>query len=257
MIWVMSGTKDGRNLINRLADKGYKMVITTATQYGSSLIPQTGNMKIITQRLTAEQMELVIAEHDIKILVDATHPYATSASQNAILACKSMSIKYVRYERPSILEGRKFNQSPKLKRFPDVKKAAQWLKNKKGNILLTTGSKNLEEFTQVIERKRLYIRVLPSQGVIGKCEMLGFNSSQIIAMEGPFTQQMNQQIYKHFAIQHMVTKDSGDVGGTNEKLTGAILEGVTPIIIDRPKINYPNISSKLDDVLEYVEKYYS
>jgi precorrin-6A/cobalt-precorrin-6A reductase len=116
------------------------------------------------------------------------------------------------------------------------------------NILLTTGSRQLEAF-EGLPKDRTYIRVLPTAGVLKKCENLGYKPRQILALQGPFSVEMNVAIMKEFNIGFMVTKDSGDVGGVKEKIEAARIVGAKVLFIRRPAVAYPRQVSTVDEAV--------
>ena len=67
--------------------------------------------------------------------------------------------------------------------FADYESCVQALTDTSGNILLTTGSKELAVFAPL--KERLFVRVLPGLESIGLCEKAGIRGKQILAMQGP------------------------------------------------------------------------
>ena len=250
MILVLSGTSDGRKIIELLFQKGYDVIASTATKYGGILIESDCNVEVISEKMEQDDMEKLIRKRKIECIVDATHPYAEKVSVNAMAACKSTGIKYLRYER----KGNSYEKTDGVSCFPDYDKAISYLKGTKGNILLTVGSNNLQLFTSSLEIDRLYARVLPTYSVIKKCEDLRLLPKQIIAAQGPFTEEFNKAMYNNYNIKYMVTKDSGDEGGTEEKIKGAIETGVNVVLIKRPKINYINLYDNIYDIIKVIDK---
>ena len=119
--------------------------------------------------------------------------------------------------------------------MPDTASAALALKRTTGNILLTTGSNTVGEYTRVIPAERVWVRVLPTVSAIEKCAAAGVLSSHIIAMQGPFSNGLNAALYEHFSISVMVTKDSGKPAGMDEKVIPALEKDIHVIFIDRPR----------------------
>ena len=112
--------------------------------------------------------------------------------------------------------------------------AAAYLFGTKGNILLTTGSKELGAYAE-IPRERMYVRVLPTHDSIAACEVAGIPHRNIIAMFGPFSQRMNEAMLEQYRISYLVTKEAGRNGGFEEKLQAAKRCGVKAIVIRRPE----------------------
>lgn len=246
MILVLSGTEDGREIVEKLLEKNYSVLATTATEYGAKLFKTHPNLNLISKRLDKDDMKNVIAKYNIKSIVDATHPYAAEVSQNAIKAAKELNIKYFRFERKEIA-----NES--IDRFSSYEEVIKYLEDKKGNILLTTGSNNLDKFEDVSFKYNLYIRVLPTANVVKKCTDLGFLPKKILALQGPFSTEFNKSTYEFYNIKYIVTKDSGETGGTNEKIQAALDMNINVLLIDRPKIDYPN---KYDSVSGLIKNIY-
>ncbi|MTI46555.1 MAG: cobalt-precorrin-6A reductase [Firmicutes bacterium] len=247
MILVLSGTKDGRDIVELLLTKGHRVIATTATEYGGKLYNSHNNLKVISQKLNHMEMKELIISNGINLVIDATHPYAQEVSKNIIEAVKLINIPYFRYERKDAI----FED---VIVCPSFTEAAQWLKNKKGNVLLTIGSNHLEVFTSEVNLKRLYARVLPTVKVMEKCEDLGLLPRQIIAIQGPFSKEFNKVIYNKYDIKYMVTKDSGDIGGTREKILVAQELGIEVLLVERPKLEYGKYGKVIDEINKLIEE---
>ena len=55
--------------------------------------------------------------------------------------------------------------------------------------------------------ERIFTRVLPVEASIRICRELGYGGRHIIAMQGPFSEEMNYVQLKEFHCSYMVTKD--------------------------------------------------
>lgn len=223
---VFAGTTEGRMVVEHLLKGRAEVTACVATEYGSVLLPQHENLKVSTGRLDVEAMKPLIKEHDL--VIDATHPYAEVVTSNVRKACDEVKTKYIRVKRSSL----NFENVIEVK---DTEEAAEFLKDTEGNILVTTGSKELHKFTVVPDyKKRLFPRVLPRVSVLEKCSELGFEGRNLICMQGPFSFEMNCAMMKQFNISYMVTKDTGTVGGFEEKVKAAEENGAKTILIRRP-----------------------
>lgn len=247
MILVLSGTKDGRMIIDKLIRNNFKVLATTATEYGGSLIDQDMNITVISQRLTQSEIEGIIVDKKIKCVIDATHPYAKQISENAINSCNNKSITYLRYERKS-------TKIDNVNRFKTYEEAIRFLNTTQGNILLTTGSNNIRCFSAINRRERIYARVLPTIDALSKCREIGLIPKQILALQGPFSIELNKAIIREYDIKHIVTKDSGTIGGTNEKVVAATDMGINIVLIERPEIDYINTFNDIDTLISYIQE---
>ncbi len=55
--------------------------------------------------------------------------------------------------------------------------------------------------------ERIFARVLPVEASVHICRELGYSGRHIIAMQGPFSAEMNYIQLKEFQCSYMVTKD--------------------------------------------------
>ena len=91
---------------------------------------------------------------------------------------------------------------------------------------------------------------LPLPGAITKCIDAGFSPSHVIGMQGPFTRELNEAMLRQVGAQWLVTKDSGTVGGTAEKLAAARDVGARCIVVTRPAEGSGALSLReVEDVL--------
>ena len=118
----------------------------------------------------------------------------------------------------------------------DTQAAVDYLKGVTGNILITTGSKELHLYTQIPDyESRCTARVLPTRSVVEACTELGFTGKHLICMQGPFDLEMNLATLRYADADFMVTKASGKNGGYDEKCEAALAAGVQLVVIGRPK----------------------
>ena len=116
--------------------------------------------------------------------------------------------------------------------FENIKAAAKYLEKTTGNILITTGSKEIAKFSVVADRA--FARVLPSEESLELCKNAGFKMKNIICMQGPFSKAFNSALIRELDIRYLVTKCTGKNGGFTEKTEAAKENGVECIIIKRP-----------------------
>jgi precorrin-2 dehydrogenase/sirohydrochlorin ferrochelatase/precorrin-6A/cobalt-precorrin-6A reductase len=163
--------------------------------------------------------------------VDATHPFARDVKERAKKACHDRGIPYIRAAR-DIFEDKAREYEPNTVYVKSYGEAVRFLENTDGRILLTVGTNNLDKFAIMNKsRERLFIRVLSDSLSVRKCEDLGFNADNIIAMKGPFSVEMNVALLKDIGASYLVTKQSGAAGGYGEKARAAAICGVTMVVI--------------------------
>lgn len=221
---IFGGTTEGRALAEFCAGEKIEAYVSTATEYGSELISGAEGLHILTGRLSGEQIEELIRRENIGLVIDATHPYAVQVTENIRRACKRTLTRYERLvrEESEAVAGAEY--------FDSLSEAAAYLNSVSGRILVTTGSKELSELEAL--RERCTVRVLPAENIIAECIAMGF--SDIIAEQGPFSEEENIRHITAAKASYLVTKDGGRAGGFPEKVCAARKCGVKLIIIKRP-----------------------
>lgn len=228
---VFAGTVEGRTLSEYLSGQQVPVVACVATEYGETLLQENAFLKVHAGRMDREQMEVFIREKEPELVVDATHPYAAEVSENVCQACACAGTEYIRLIRESSqssAEGTIFVSS--------VDEAVNYLKETEGNILATTGSKELLKYTAIPDyEKRVFARVLSTGEVALACEKLGFRGRNLICMQGPFSEELNTAMLKQFDCRYLVTKETGKAGGFEEKIRAAQKAGAKVVLVGRPK----------------------
>ncbi len=253
MIFVAAGTQDGRELAGFLLGNGYEVTASVVTRYGGELLEEYKNRGMIVNQepLDEAALEGYIRQHEIGLFVDASHPYAANVSENAMLACRQQGIPYVRYERA---ESSITYQKAYL--VKDYAEAATMAAKLGKNIFVTTGSRNLKALAEAPQLRNctLTVRVLPEPEVLRECMVVGFQPKHIIAMQGPFSKELNIELYKKYKAEVILTKNSGQIGGTDTKFAAAMELGLPVVLINRPPIQYDHLAHSFNEVLAFVRK---
>ena len=228
---IFSGTTEGRALSEALSAKHISHIVCVATEYGRLVMHQDNYADIREGRLDEAEMKDLFSR-ECSIVFDATHPYADIVSAHISKACEETGTEYVRIYRPEIIS----DDPDSIRYFDTAKSCAEALTETEGNILLTTGSKDLAVYSMnEVLRDRLFVRVLPSEESIRLCNDAGITGRHIIAMQGPFSAELNAAVMRQYAIRTMVTKSSGTAGGLPEKLRAASDAGASVYMIGRPQ----------------------
>jgi len=237
VIAVFAGTSDGRLTVDLLKENSLEVVCFNATAYGGSLYE---GITVYDYPMDLDMIQSKLLEHKVTDIIDCTHPFAEVISKNLMRASHKLKIPYYRFERPEL-------ESEHYESYDDILKD---INQTEGNIFLTIGSNNLEVFTQGVDIKRLYCRVLPTEVVIKKCCELGLSPKQIIGMQGPFDKELNQAMFHALDIKHLVTKASGNAGGFKEKLGAAKALNIHTYVLGRPQIEYVNLYRDLKTLIK-------
>lgn len=226
---IFAGTAEGRKLIEHLTGRGLSVTAFVATEYGEVLLGSHPDVEVRSGALLRADMPGVFRAEGYDLIVDATHPYADHVTESIRLACAETGIPCLRLLRgsTSAREDGVF--------VADVAACIEFLKTTEGNILLTTGSKTLPEYcADEALRERIYARVLPVESSLASARAGGLEPSHIIAMQGPFTEELNAAMLRFVNARWMVTKDTGDAGGYADKIRAARAAGAGAVVIGRP-----------------------
>ncbi len=248
MFWLFSGTSDGNKIAQDLVSKNHSLKVFVASQYGQIIAAETLPQNIIkTGRMNEDEIFTLGEREDPKIVIDATHPFALEISKNLMRFCQKKGIPYIRYERPEemIVEENVYY-------VDNVEKAAEKAKSIGQRILLTLGSRNIEDFLCDELHGQVYIRMLPDPQLIEHLLSKGVSPDRIIAIQGPFSTSMNQVMMKDFLIDCLVTKSSGKEGGVPQKIAAAKQLGIPVIIIKRPNIKYSKVFNNRNDLVSFM-----
>ena len=228
-ICIFGGTTEGRKLAEFLSGQPCDVMVCVATDYGQTLLPEAEHVSVSARRLPVGEIVSLLTEHRFDLVIDATHPYAQSITKSIARACRETETLRWRLLRSAS------GVSPEHTYVETVSDAAAFLSETEGNILLTTGSKELAGFSQLPGfSERVWARVLPLQSSLDACAQAGLPASHIFAMQGPFSEAMNAAMLRTIGAQYLVTKDGGAPGGFEEKESAAKSAGARLVVIGRP-----------------------
>ena len=215
-VLVFGGTSDARELAEALSALSCAVTVSVASDYGQSMLPkERAGFSVLVGRMNTLEMQALIRSGCYKAIIDATHPYATEVTANIRTAAEKTGALYLRLARDhSVLEGVTLTRS--------AADAAKLLTETGGNVLLATGSKELAAYTSMPDfAERLYPRVLPAVDSIEACLALGYKASHVIAVQGPFSKELQRTaLMRQFNIGTLVTKDGGKNGRLSRKAGG-------------------------------------
>lgn len=227
---IFGGTTEGRLLAEFCAENGFPADVYVATEYGASLLPASSCLAVHAGRLAQDAIAGLLKECGSSLCIDATHPYACAVSENIRKAAETAGVPCLRVRREVMAD-----MPAPVFTAASMKEAVSFLAGTEGNILVTTGSKDLSLLSQMKDSgERCFVRVLPAAGSIEACREAGFAGRHVIAMQGPFSEEMNALLLKELDIRWLLTKDSGEEGGCPEKCRAAVRCGAGIVMIGRP-----------------------
>lgn len=222
MIWIIGGTSEGRELVEKIKDIE-DFIVTVATESGKEFL-DTKNLQM--GRMNSGEMGDFIDKNKISTLVDMSHPYARIVSENAKSAAEEKGIKYLRYIRKKS----PLSNGIYLKSYEE---AYEYLDSLEGTMFFTTGSKNIKDFEKVKKDNRYIYRVLPAIESIVECKNNNVHLRDILGVLGPFSKEYNKIMFQEYNSDYVIMKDSGEKGGTLDKLQACEELDIVPIVIGR------------------------
>ena len=251
--WVLllGGTADTAGLARRLAQCGFRVLVSRATDVPLAL----GDHPAIESRsgpLDVSGLAELVRQRAVRAIVDATHPYAATIRAAAVEVARQTGVDYFSFLRPgSIPLGDRSVQWAS-----DHREAAAMAFAHGRPVLVTTGGKNLLPYAEQAQRTGmpLVARVLDRPDSLAECRRVGIPSDHVLAGRGPFSVEENRRQLQRFSIGVLVTKDSGREGGTPEKLEAARAEHCKIVVVGRPPVDSPRQFSDPDSLVQAVRE---
>ena len=215
MILVFGGTTEGRKAVEVLEEGGSPYFYSTKT--GEQDLTLHHGQRI-DGALDAEAMQNFCREHDIRLMVDAAHPFAALLHQTIAEVSDALKIPAIRYERI----------------FPERDTSLEWLDSYEQmphdikTLLATTGVQSISKL-KPLEAKgvKVYYRILYRESSIALAQKQGAKMEQLCYFEDP----------KEVPVEAdaILLKESGLSGGFQEKVDAAKAKGMRILVLKRPE----------------------
>ena len=222
MILVFGGTTEGRKATEVLEESGSTYYYSTKT--GEQDVVLHNGIRIDGALDTAAMLSFC-AEHQIKLIVDAAHPFAIQLHQTIADVASQIAVAVVRYERiypalsPDITLIENYSQIP-----TDIH-----------SLLATTGVQSISKL-KPLEAKgvKVFYRILPRESSIALAHQQGATDDQLCYFENGDTIDTDSEA--------ILLKESGDSGGYSVKVAAARKKGMRIIVLKRPTLPQSSIT---------------
>lgn len=223
-IAVIAGNAEARKWINQSRKKAHELLVFVDSETARELLPEENDrLKIFVVKDSIFKIkELVPA--DTELIIDGSYPYSQARSKRISRMARELGAEYFR-----LLAQEKTPEGVEV--FSTAQEARNFLEGTRGKILVTTDMKTLEDLISPSLHLRLYARVEPRVENLEKLLGLGLGHRQILALSGPFSQEMNQAMLAQYRIDYLVTGESGFQEGVEEKALAAYKGGVKLLVI--------------------------
>jgi len=223
-VLILGGTGEALDLARRLAGMPEAIVITSLAGRTRDPTLPPGEVRVGGFG-GAEGLVDYLKENAISLLINATHPFAATISQNALAAHRQSGVPLLRLLRPA------WHKQPDdtwIQAASVVRAAAicRWLGKR---VLLSVGSQEVAAFVD-LPRAHFFVRMVdPPEAP------LPLVSAEVIAAKGPFALVDERRLLLEREIDLIVTKNSGG-DATFAKIAAARELSIPVVMVDRPEI---------------------
>ena len=179
-----------------------------------------------------------LRDQAISHVIDATHPFASGMSGNAIAACARAGVPLIALERSAW----RMQAGDRWIRVADYQAAAKALPGDGGAVFLAIGRQNLAPFQAVNQRWLLRFAEVAAHPLPG---------ATLIVSRGPFTVAGDTALMQRHQIGHIVAKNAGGVAA-EAKLAAARALGLPVVMIDRPALPPRHVVATVAEVMDWL-----
>ncbi len=228
MILVFGGTTEGRKAVEALEEAGTPFFYSTRSDEQQL---ELVNGIHLTGGMDVSEMTTFCHTHDIRLFVDAAHPFATQLHANLLMAAAQTHLPVVRYER--IYPPR----DDSIVWCEDYADAVQKLEaHGVERLLALTGVNTLPLLSNYWHKHECWWRILNREASREMARKAGFPPERLVYYEETETDRLLERLHP----QAILTKESGVSGGFEEKVRVATARGVKVYAVQRPP--YPPIT---------------
>ena len=214
MVLVFGGTTEGRKAVEVLEEAGTTYYYSTKTGEQDIALHHG---KRIDGAMDAEAMQTFCREHDIRLMVDAAHPFASQLHKTIAQISEKQNIPVIRYERI----------------YPPRSADITWIDDYSQiptdihSLLATTGVQSISKLKYLeAEGIKVSYRILNRESSIHLAHQQGATDEQLC-----FYPQMAE-------AEAVLMKESGESGGFSEKIAEAKEKGMRIFALKRPELSF-------------------
>ena len=224
MILIFGGTTEGRIVSSVLDESGKEYYYSTK---GAFQEIDLVHGERVSGAMTHSVMRDFIREKEIRLVIDAAHPFAAVLHKTIGEVTAELSIPVIRYERKysertgQVIECASYEEMiQKLEAQPCRR------------LLALTGVNTIAALKPFWSKHESYFRILDREDSKEKAEAAGFPFSHILY----FRPGEDQAIFDQVRPDAVITKESGESGFFEEKIAPALEAGIPVYMITRPAL---------------------
>lgn len=224
MILILGGTTEGR-LAVKVADEAGSPYYYSTRGIQQEIACRNGIH--LTGGMDVEAMTSFCIHHQIRLLVDAAHPFAVGLHQTVYETAIRLNLPVVRVER-SYPE-----RATDIVWCEDYEDAVRQLeKDRIHSLLSLTGVQTIGKLRGYWVKHPCWFRILKRDESLALARSQGFDEQRIVYYQA----EDEESLLKRLTPQAILTKESGETGGFQQKIDAARMLGIPVYVVKRPSL---------------------
>lgn len=231
MILIFGGTTEGRYTVKVCEEASKPFYYSTKNNLQE--IPLANGIRL-SGGLDQLSMPLFCKEKNIRLIIDAAHPFAINLHDTISKVSDDLNIPVIRYERNYV------EDFENILWFDSYDDAVDYLeKHKIEKLLALTGVNTISKFKRYWQNHFCWFRILNREDSRKIVEETGFPIENVL-----YYKQDNDEkaLFEKLEPQAIITKESGESGGFKEKIIAAQQLNIPVLVIKRPQLSASFIS---------------
>ena len=241
MILVFGGTTEGRKAVEALEAAGSRYYYSTRGEEQQVSLTHGIHLK---GGMDLREMVTFCEAHDIRLLVDAAHPFAENLHRNLLQLAAQQDIPVIRFDR---IYPPRSHDVIWCKDYEDA--IRKLVENGTTRLLALTGVNTIAPLRPYWSKNESWFRILRREPSMRMAEQAGFPEDHLVFYEEDETEALIDQLHP----DAILTKESGDSGGFSQKVETAQAAGIKVYAVERPaypprNVNPPDKTVTIDEV---------
>ncbi len=239
-VLLLGGTTEASHIAQELASAGVTGIFSyagrtaaPAAQVLPTRVGGFGGVDGLVEYLRHERITHVI---------DATHPFASQISANAVGACARTGTPLIAYAREPWVAGPNDN----WRHVRNIEEAVAALPDRPARIFLAIGKQHLRTFAA--QPQHFYLLRLVDAPATAPLP-----NAEIVLARGPFATEGDLALLRHHRITHVVARNAGGEGA-KAKLEAACALGLPVIMIDRPILPECRVAQSVEEIMRWLSQ---